>query len=134
MHNDGNCHCGAIRYTAKIDPTRVSICHCTDCQTLTGSPYRVSVFCAPEDILIISGQAKEYRKAGDSGRTRLQLFCGDCGTPLFACDEDRSKGRWSLRWGSIAQRHELRPTRQIWCHSAEPWIGELAMLPGQSTE
>jgi hypothetical protein len=131
---DGSCHCGAIRYTATIDPAQVSVCHCTDCQTLTGSPYRVSVLCSPNDVKIVSGQTRAYRKTGYSGRVRLQLFCGDCGTPLFACDENPNAGIWSLRWGSITQRHDLKPSRQIWCRSAEPWIGELAAVPGQAME
>lgn len=134
MRIDGSCHCGAIRYTATIDPAQVSVCHCTDCQTLTGSPYRVSVLCSSNDVTIVSGQTRIYRKTGDSGRVRLQQFCGDCGTPLFACDENPSVGVWSLRWGSIAQRHDLRPSRQIWCRSAEPWISELAAVPGQAVE
>jgi hypothetical protein len=134
VHIDGSCHCRAIQYTATIDPAQVSICHCTDCQILTGSPYRVSVLCAPDAVRVVSGQTRIYRKRGDSGRIRLQHFCGDCGAPLFACDEDPTSGIWSLRWGSIAQRSEMRPSRQIWCRSAVPWIGELAALPGQETE
>ena len=44
MQITGGCHCGAIRYQAEIeDPHRVSVCHCTDCQTLTGSPFRTSI-------------------------------------------------------------------------------------------
>jgi hypothetical protein len=60
MHIDGQCHCGRVTYQADIDPERVSICHCTDCQTLTGSPYRVTVIllrqeypddrCAAQDL------------------------------------------------------------------------------------
>jgi hypothetical protein len=46
MHIDGQCHCGRVTYQAEIDPERVSICHCTDCQALTGSPYRVTVICS----------------------------------------------------------------------------------------
>src|SRR5262245_4627881 len=37
MKVDGRCHCGYITYEAEIDPEKVMICHCTDCQTLTGS-------------------------------------------------------------------------------------------------
>ncbi len=47
MKIDGHCHCGLVTYEADIDPKRVSICHCTDCQSLTGSPYRVTVICSP---------------------------------------------------------------------------------------
>ena len=43
MKIDGSCHCGAIRYEAEVDPGGVSICHCTDCQKLTGSAFRVTV-------------------------------------------------------------------------------------------
>jgi len=39
----GSCHCGAISYEATVDTERVTICHCTDCQNLTGTAYRVSV-------------------------------------------------------------------------------------------
>jgi hypothetical protein len=47
--------CGQITFEAEINPEAVRICHCTDCQTLTGSAYRVNVqrrqpvsFCDPE--------------------------------------------------------------------------------------
>ena len=42
----GNAHCGYVTFEADIDPRAVSICHCTDCQTLTGSPFRVTVICS----------------------------------------------------------------------------------------
>jgi len=34
---DGGCHCGQFSYRAEVDPDTVIICHCTDCQTLSGS-------------------------------------------------------------------------------------------------
>lgn len=43
MKVDGHCHCGQIRYEAEIDADKVVICHCTDCQTLAGTSYRVGV-------------------------------------------------------------------------------------------
>jgi hypothetical protein len=50
MEIDGGCHCGRVTYQADIDPERVSICHCTDCQALTGSPYRVTVICSADQV------------------------------------------------------------------------------------
>ena len=58
MQIDGQCHCGRVTYRADIDPERVSICHCTDCQALTGSPYRVTAICSAEQIRI-TGEACE---------------------------------------------------------------------------
>ena len=133
MQIDGQCHCGRVTYEAEIDPEGVSICHCTDCQELTGSPYRVTAICSGEKIRMTGKAPKIYAKRGDNGLTRFQHFCGDCGSPLFTRGEGGPLG-FGIRWGSIRQRRELQPVRQIWCRSAAPWIHELAGLPGQATE
>ena len=130
MQIDGQCHCGAVTYQAEIDPERVSICHCTDCQKLTGSPYRVTVICSGDQISMTGRPAKIYAKRGDNGRMRFQHFCGECGSPLFTSGEG-GPDDWGIRWGSIRQRAELRPGRQIWCRSAVAWINDLEELPGR---
>ncbi len=132
MQIDGGCHCGRITYRAQIDPARVSICHCTDCQRLTGSPFRLTVLCNREAI-DIDGEPATYGKTGDSGRGRLMYFCRDCGTPLFASSAD-GIGDWGIRWGGITQRAALTPMRQIWCGSAVPWLGEIDGLPAKATD
>lgn len=38
MKVHGSCHCNQVRYEAEIDPALVNICHCVDCQKLTGLP------------------------------------------------------------------------------------------------
>lgn len=43
MKITGGCHCGAIRYEAEVDPATAGICHCTDCQVLSGTAFRVSI-------------------------------------------------------------------------------------------
>lgn len=126
MRIDGGCHCGRIAYEVEIDPARVSICHCTDCQMLTGSPFRVTAGA----IRLVTGMPRRYAKRGDSGRLREQHFCGDCGTPLFSSGEG-GLGDWGIRWGSIRQRSALHPAHQIWCASAVSWIGQIVPLPAQ---
>jgi hypothetical protein len=134
MKIDGQCHCGHVTYEANVDPTQISICHCTDCQTLTGSAYRVTVICSAADVRLTGQPPKIYGKTGDSGRTRFQHFCPECGSPLFTSGEEGGPDDFGIRWGSIRQRDQLQPRRQIWCRSAAPWIHELKDLPGQSTE
>jgi Glutathione-dependent formaldehyde-activating enzyme len=68
----GRCHCGQITYTADLDPGDVSICHCTDCQMLTGSAYRVSVRASAADFRMQSGQPSRYIKTAESGNMRAQ--------------------------------------------------------------
>lgn len=36
MKINGRCHCGEITFEAEGDPNAVNVCHCTDCQTLSG--------------------------------------------------------------------------------------------------
>ncbi len=133
MKIDGQCHCGAVTYEAEVDPQQVSICHCTDCQTFTGSPYRVTVICSAEQVRMTGQPPKIYAKTGDNGRTRFQHFCGECGSPLFTSGEG-GPDDWGIRWGSIRQRDQLKPMRQIWCRSAAPWINDLKGLPGRLTD
>ena len=133
MHIDGQCHCGRVTYEAEIDPAEVSICHCTDCQSLTGSPYRATVICSASDVRLTGAAPKIYGKRGDKGRIRNQHFCPECGSPLFTSGEG-GVDDFGIRWGSIRQRGELKPARQIWCRSAAPWINDLAGLPGKATE
>jgi hypothetical protein len=121
MRIDGQCHCGAIRYRAEIDPKRVVICHCTDCQAFSGSAFRVSVS-SPRDALEVEGEPKTYVKLAESGRRRLQQFCGDCGAALFASGDGEAAKVVGIRWGSVRQRRELIPTHQTWRRSAPNWV------------
>lgn len=131
MQVDGRCHCGRVTFEADIDPLAVSICHCTDCQALTGSPFRVTVICSGSQIRATGQAPKIYAKTGDNGRVRYQHFCGDCGSPLFTSGEGEHTDDWGIRWGAIRQRAALTPSLQIWCGSAMPWINELKGLPGR---
>jgi hypothetical protein len=134
MKIDGQCHCGQVTYEAEIDPERVSVCHCDDCQRLTGSPYRVSVRTPRSDIRLTGNPPRVYVKVAESGNRRRQYFCPECGSPLFASDDDDHSGDWGIRWGSIRQRRELEPKRQFWCRSAVPWAGKIDELPGRETQ
>jgi hypothetical protein len=134
MQIDGQCHCGHVRFEAEVDPDSVSVCHCTDCQMLTGSAYRVTVFTARDRIRMTGEPAKTYIKIGDNGRKRHQLFCPECGSPVFTTGEGAEADRWGIRWGNIRQRRDLTPKRQIWCRSAAPWADRLRDLPGSETD
>jgi hypothetical protein len=128
MHVTGSCHCGQIRYEAEIDLAAVSICHCTDCQKITGSAFRVNVPAKKENFKILAGVPKTYVKTADSGAKRLQAFCEHCGTSIYATTEVDQKV-FGLRVGALDQRQQLAPQKQIWCDSAMPWLGNIIALP-----
>ena len=127
MRVDGQCHCGEITFEAEIDPNAVRICHCTDCQTLTGSAYRVNVQTPAASFRLLSGSPKIYIKTAESGNKRVHAFCPDCGTPIYAGAPHNPK-TYGLRVGTLKQRDQLRPSKQIWCRSAQPWVTEIRNL------
>ena len=133
MDISGSCHCGRIAYDAVVDPERVTICHCTDCQALTGSAYRVSVPTACEAFRLRCGTPRIYIKTGDSGARRAQAFCPDCGSPLYTYATDNPT-TYGLRVGCIEQRRELPPKKRIWCRSALDWSLDLRDLPTRDRE
>ncbi|MFE1571533.1 GFA family protein [Comamonas odontotermitis] len=127
MHIHGSCHCGAIRFTADIDPERVTLCHCSDCQALSGAPMRAIVR-APIDQFQLQGNPKAYVKTAQSGQRRAQVFCPECGTPLYG-SEAVNPQYVVIRLGCVAERAGLPPRKQIWTRSAMPWIHDLENVP-----
>jgi hypothetical protein len=123
MQIDGGCHCGNITYTAEVDPDKVGICHCTDCQTLSGTAFRVSVPATKEEFHL-TGEPKIYIKTAESGAKRAQAFCPECGTPIYATAASDPQV-FNIRVGTARQSAELRPNSQGWCRSARDWVNDL---------
>lgn len=125
MQVHGACHCGAIEFQATADPARVTICHCTDCQNLTGSAYRVTVAAAADGFRLVRGTPQVYFKFGDSGNRRAHFFCGTCGSHLYAHAAVDNPKSYGLRVGSLREREALVPSKRIWCRSALGWSQDL---------
>jgi len=99
MKIDGRCHCGYVTYDAEIDPEKVIICHCRDCQMLSGSAFRTMALSREGTFRLRSGHAE--------------------GGPLA----------YFIRAGTIRQRDVLVPKLQAWTRSALPWIGDMQAIP-----
>jgi hypothetical protein len=127
MRIDGACHCGSVAFEAEVDPATVRICHCTDCQTMSGSAFRANIQASGETFRLVRGTPKIYIKTADSGNQRAQAFCGECGTGLYATSPTDPTS-YGLRVGTISQRAAFRPAQQIWCQSELPWTGEVSGL------
>lgn len=130
MKIDGACHCGEITYEAEVDPEKVVVCYCTDCQTLSGSAFRVNVFVAESDLKFLSGEPAEYIKTAESGNKRIQGFCRNCGAGLYATSAGDGPRMYGIRVGTIRQRDQLAPKRQVWTRSRQNWMPDLADVPG----
>ena len=63
MKVDGGCFCQSVRYEAVVDPESVAICHCTDCQTHSGTAYGVVVGILEEGVCACDTQRSAYPTA-----------------------------------------------------------------------
>ncbi|MDP2411329.1 MAG: GFA family protein [Pseudolabrys sp.] len=133
MKIDGGCHCGAIAFEAEADPATASICHCTDCQAITGTAFRVNVSVPAAQFTLLKGEPARYLKTtADSGNKRIQAFCPACGTQLFATAAVDNPPAYTLRVGTLSQRNQITPKSQNWTQSAQSWLAGLASLPGKA--
>ncbi|HET6970632.1 MAG TPA: GFA family protein [Phenylobacterium sp.] len=128
MRVTGSCLCGAIAYEGEVEPGTIGLCHCADCQKLTGSAFRANIQAKAETFRFLRGHPRIYIKTADSGARRAHAFCGDCGGPVYASAVENPP-TYSLRIGALDQRYDLgAPARQIYVERRLPGVGELASL------
>jgi len=60
-----SCHCGAIAWEGEVDPAKVTVCHCGDCQRFSGAAFRASVPSKAEDFAILRGEPVRYVKTAE---------------------------------------------------------------------
>jgi hypothetical protein len=128
MKIDGGCHCGYITYEAEADPEKVGICHCTDCQELSGSAFRIGIRVASDGFRMLSGEPTIYAKTAESGAKSAQAFCPRCGSPIYAASFGDAPKFYNIRLGTVRQRDQLVPKCQFWSRSELHWLPSLATI------
>jgi hypothetical protein len=116
----GGCLCGRVRYAVEGEAQLSAVCHCRSCQRYTGSAFEpLMVF--PADAVRVEGELKTYDDAGDSGRYVHRQFCSNCGSSVMA-DADSMPGVKIVLVGSLDEPAIFKPSVEIFCASAQPWI------------
>jgi len=133
MKVHGGCHCGAITYEAEVDPNKVGLCYCRDCQGMSGGTCHVNAFVAEEDFHLQTGSASNYVRPGNSGTSRAQAFCGNCGTHLWARNADGT-GSYGVRVPTMDRAADLPPKGLYFTRSRPEWLDREAELPHHETQ
>ena len=135
MNIEGKCHCGEITFSAKVNPDQIIVCHCSDCQALSGSPYRTIIPAIEGSFKDESGNPKIYVKTAEDGAKRAQAFCPECGSPIYAAPVGEAALQFiGIRVGLIKQKDQLTPSKQIWCRSALNWVQDISDVPKSETQ
>jgi hypothetical protein len=117
----GRCLCGTVTYSVDAEPLVQAVCHCSDCQRQTSSPFS-AVVAVPLAALSIEGEtlASFNTIGGDHGEETQRNFCSGCGTPIYSLSPAMPELAF-IKAGSLDDSSWLEPTVEVWTSSAQPW-------------
>jgi hypothetical protein len=120
-HITGRCLCGSVEYSADAEPVIQAVCHCTDCQRQTGSPFTVIVG-VPRAALTVRGSTlASFATTGeDHGGDTQRNFCSACGSPVFSIAAVAPELAL-IKAGTLDDASWLEPAVEVWTSSAQPW-------------
>lgn len=81
--HSGGCGCGAVRYETIGKHNMTTICHCRFFQTRTGSAFVIGCYFNEENVVLLSGELKEYKFINHTNRWFINKFCSVCGTTVL---------------------------------------------------
>jgi hypothetical protein len=120
----GGCHCRALHYAITQPPLGVYACHCTDCQSLSGSAFGIGVV-VPAPAFSLTGSPRRVQRVLGSGRIGNRWICPDCGVWICggsSLDITDPNEKRVVRGGTLDDTSWLKPTTHFWTRSAQPWI------------
>lgn len=79
----GGCACGAIRYEISGEPFFSNHCQCRHCQQRSGTGHGSYMTFPSRKGVKLSGEARQWNVAGDSGNVKSHAFCPTCGSPVY---------------------------------------------------
>jgi hypothetical protein len=115
MTHEGGCLCGAVRFKAEGEPLNVRICHCRNCQKMTGGPYFARAL-FDQRALRVEGETAYYL----SSQALERVFCKKCGSRLFS---RRTNGTVvGVALAAFDDRNAFQPTEHIWLSAKMDWV------------
>ncbi|VVT13000.1 GFA family protein [Erythrobacter sp. EC-HK427] len=123
-----SCQCGAL--TAEIaDGAEAAtvVCHCIDCQRRSGSPFGAIAY-YPKDKVTLAGEATEFTRPTDEGRTFTTGFCPACGSTVWA-RADKHPTMIGVPLGAFADPLFGKPARSVYERSKHYWVALPANVP-----
>lgn len=119
----GICMCGAVSWAYSGRTTRNLVCHCTDCQRATSSPFTAFLGMAPERLRW-TGEIRDY----ESSPGTFRGFCPACGTRLYFRSE-KWPNEIHVHAATMSQPLDYLPDAQVVMRSRVGWLDHLVSIP-----
>ena len=122
---EGGCACGNVRYRLTDAPMFVHCCHCTSCQTETGSAFVINALIEGERIEMLAGAPEAVMTPSESGKGQEIMRCPTCHVALWSHYATLARKLAFVRVGTLDAPGAVPPDVHIFTRSKLPWI----MLP-----
>ena len=120
MTIEGGCICGAVRYHIEEETPPCYACHCTDCQSQSGSGWALQMP-VPAAKFHVDGPLTSGERTLPSGAVGTVHCCALCLVRLYSTNSARP-GIVIVRAGTLDDRASLVPAAHMWTRSKQSWI------------
>lgn len=119
---EGGCACGAVRYRVGVAPLFVHCCHCTECQTQTGSAFVLNALVEGDQVTVTHGEPVPVLTPSASGRGQEIWRCPTCHVALWSHYATRGRKVAFVRVGTLDDPAACPPDVHIFTRSKLPWV------------
>lgn len=119
---EGGCACGQVRYRLTAPPMFVHCCHCTSCQTETGSAFVINALIESNRVETVKGAPEPVMTPSESGRGQQIWRCPACRVALWSNYGGATDVLRFVRVGTLDAPAALPPDIHIYTRSKLPWI------------
>ena len=112
------CSCGQLHLTIEGEPSRISMCHCLECQRRTGAVISNQARFRREQVTF-AGKATAWMRTAESGNALTFHFCPTCGSTVY-WESEGFPGYVAVAIGTFADPNFPAPTIAVWESHATP--------------
>jgi hypothetical protein len=119
---EGGCTCGAVRYRLRGAPMIVHCCHCTDCQTESGTAFALNAMYESDRVVLTKGAVETIDTPSESGEGQQIVRCPACKVALWSHYGGLYQKAAYVRVGTLDTPAVLPPDIHIFTRSKLPWM------------
>jgi hypothetical protein len=112
--------CRQLHLTVEGEPSRISMCHCLQCQRRTGAVISNLARFRREQITF-NGTATAWKRTGESGSTPTCYSCSTCGSTVHF-ETEAFPEMAAVAIGNFADPNFSAPTISAWEETRHPWV------------
>src|ERR1700750_1147792 len=113
------CSCGQLHLTIDGEPSRISMCHCLECQRRTGAAMSNQARFRREQVTF-GGQPTAWLRTAERGNALTFYFGPTCGSAVY-WESEGFPGYVAVAIGNFADSNFPAPTIAVWEGARHPW-------------